>query len=74
MWSVLGWEKKKVYRCALSLSDNYLLMGVIDIFRSQVDGDAINSRGVWNCGKNLGPGAVSSLLVFQELLEEKIQV
>lgn len=49
-------------------------MGVIDIFGSQVDGDAITSRGVWNCGRNQGCGAESLLLVFQELLEEKVQV
>lgn len=43
---MLGWEKKKekkVYRCSLFLSKDYLLMGVTDIFGAQVDCD-VNSR------------------------------
>lgn len=42
---MLGREKKekKVYKCSLSLSEEYLLMRVTDIFGAQVDCD-VNSR------------------------------
>ena len=48
-------------------------MGVTDIFGVQVDGDVINSRWVWSCGRNQGSAGESLLLAFQELLEEEVQ-